>query len=89
MGTLTTALLVTGQALRNGSRWAWNTSWGVGALVMLFGGWVIVEPVYAKVHRADDYFGIIVGPLLMLCALIGFALLTLPQTRRHFTESAS
>ena len=53
---------------------------------MFFGGWTIYELLYAKVHSADDYFGIIVGPFLMLCALIGFILLVLPQTRRYFTE---
>ena len=86
MGALTVALLLIGQALRSGSRWAWNTSWGVGAVVMLFGGWIIIDPFYAKVHSADDYFGIIIGPFLMLCALIGFVLLAVPQTRRHFTN---
>lgn len=86
MGALTVALLLIGQALRSGRRWAWKASWGVGAVVMLFGGWVVIDPHYAKVHSTDDYFGIIVGPFLMLCALLGFVLIAVPQTRRHFTD---
>jgi ATP/ADP translocase len=80
-------IFLIGRALRDGNKWAWNVSWGIGALVMFFGGWTIYESLYAKVRSADDYFGIIVGPFLMLCALIGFVLLVLPQTRRYFAES--
>jgi len=83
MAVITLSAFITGQWLRRGRILAWKASWCFGALVLMVGVWAIYEPFYAKVHAADDYFGLIFGPFLILCALGGMVLLLLPQTRRY------
>jgi hypothetical protein len=87
MGAITVSAFITGQSLRSGAVLAWKASWCFGALLMLVGVWAIYDPLYAKVHSADDYFGLIFGPFLILCALGGMVLLVLPETRRHVESS--
>jgi ABC-type transport system involved in cytochrome c biogenesis permease subunit len=84
MAAITWLSFAAGQGLRDGKSWAWRVSWGIEALVVLFGAWTIYEPLYAKAHSADDYFGLIVGPFLIVCALLGMILLLLRQTRDYF-----
>ena len=86
MAAITVTAFLTGQSLRNGRKWAWHTSWAIGTFVMLFGGWSLYDLFYGKVHGPDDYFALIMGPLLILYGLAWMILLLLPQTRRYLDE---
>ena len=89
IGALSGVLFVTGLRLREGVSWAWKASWVIGAFVLLFGAWTIYEALYAKVHSPDDYFGLVFGPILIGCALLGMILLLLPQTREYLHSESS
>jgi hypothetical protein len=88
MGALAAAVFVTGRSFQHGRKWAWRASWAIGISVASL-GWVALSDALRPPQRpsADNYFGVIYGPLIMLFALFGFILLVLPQTRRYFTES--
>ena len=85
MAAIAWACFVVGSGLRDGKSWAWKVSWGIGALVVLFGAWILYQALYAKMHSADDYFLPIVGAFLIACALLGAILLLLRQTRDYFS----
>ena len=88
MGALAAAVFITGRSFRHGRKWAWRASWAIGILVAWF-GWVGLSDALWPPQKPgpDNEFGIIAGPFIMLCALVGSFLLALPQTRRCFTES--
>jgi Na+/proline symporter len=81
MAAIAAAAFFGGTGLRRGRRWAWITSWCIGIVVMLFGWHTIHEGLYGA--GPDGGFGLIIGPVLVLCALLGIVLLVLPQTRRY------
>jgi hypothetical protein len=81
MGAVAAGSLIVGRGLREGRRWAWIASWCYGIFVMLCGWYSFHEGLHG--NSPDAYFGLIVGPFLVVCALIGIVLLVLPQTRRH------
>lgn len=87
MGAIAIAAFLVGAGLRRGRRWAWIASWCLGIIVMLFGWFSFHEGRYGA--GPDSGLGLIVGPFLVICALLEIVLLVLPQTRRHCGPSES
>ena len=87
MGAIAAGSFVAGRGLREGRRWAWIASWCIGIFVMLCGWYSFHEGLYG--NSPDASFGLIVGPALVLCALLGIVLLVLPGTRQHCDPTKS
>jgi hypothetical protein len=81
MAAIATGAFFAGSRLRRGERRAWIASWCVGIMVMSFGWFALREGLHRAGH--DNYFGLIVGPVLVAAALLGIVLLVLPQTRLY------
>jgi hypothetical protein len=87
IGAVAAGCFYTGSRLWHGRRWAWRVSWGIGALVGLLGWMALREALWpSRPQSADGYFGLVVGPVLLLFALVGLVMLALPQTRRFLAS---
>ena len=77
----------TGYSLLQGKRWAWVSSFVLGALVFSFAVMALWTS-YRGLPKAhgEEGWAFVMGLVLGLCSMAGLILLSLPQTRQIFVS---